>query len=214
MGFWTSLAATTAGAAGQFMAGKAEQDQHVAQTRMHRINAVGFQREARATQEATRFTQVRAAQAGERRVSTIRAKAGASGVLVDEGAPLEAVAAQMADNALEVALIGQTGRAGVTKLLQGAANELSAARFARVAGRNARTGGYFSAASTLLGGVTDMYANDMFPTFGTSTPRTPAPSTFRGYMGAETSMSGGTPSRGFMPRTPSLDRLRKSGTRF
>jgi len=162
MGFFTSLAIAGAAAAGSYMQGQAASSQAKAQAAMGRRNAEVAEKDALATEIKTRFDQVRHVEEGERAVSSLRARMGASGARLDEGAPLHIVAQQTMENELQNALIGYEGRTQSNRQRSQAAGYRAGAVFADARAKNAKTAGIINAGTSLLGNVGAMYDQGMF----------------------------------------------------
>ena len=162
MGFFTAAAATAAKGAGTFMQGQAQADEAKGQAMLGERNAVVAEKDAIAVEAKTRFDQVRQVQAGERSVSSIRAKAGASGAQLDVGAPMHIVAAQVVENELQNALIGHSGQTQADRLRSKAAGFRAGAKFADIRADNIKTATLLNTGSSLLGNVGAMFDQGMF----------------------------------------------------
>ena len=168
MGFFTAAAATAAAGVGTYMQGQAQADAVKGQAELGRRNAVVAEKDAIATEAKTRFDQIRQVQAGERAVSTTRARLGSSGARLDVGAPMHIVAAQVVENELQNALIGYSGQTQASRLRSKAAGYRAGAKFADIRADNIRTATLINTGSSLLGNVGAMYDQGMF------TSKTPA----------------------------------------
>ena len=178
MGFFTSMALAGATAYSAYSQGQAAADEAKGQASMQRRNADLAEKDALATETKTIFDQVQQVQQGARDVSTIRAKAGVSGAVLTEGAPLRLVAEQMFQNELQNALIGYSGQVQAGRYRSSAAGMRTAAGYADATAKNASRAGTLSAATSLLGNVGTMYDKGMFTSKTTAVTPTarPAPS--------------------------------------
>jgi hypothetical protein len=171
MGFFTAMAA--AGAVGSaysaYSQGQAAKAEAQGQADLQRRNAAISEKDALATEAKTQFDQVQQAIQGERDVSTLRAKAGGSGALLTEGAPLRLVAEQTFQNELQNALIGYGGQVQAGKYRSQAAGLRTAAAYSDATAKNAGKAGTLAAATSLLGNVGTMYDKGMFTS---KTPKT------------------------------------------
>ena len=171
MGFFTAAAATAAAAAGTYMQGQAQADAAKGQAALGEYNAAVAEKDAIATEAKTRFDQIRQVQAGARSVASVRAKAGASGARLDVGAPMHIVAAQVAENEIQNALIGYAGKTQADRHRSRAAGYRAGAKFAEMRADNIKTATLINTGSSLLDNVGAMYDQGMF------TSATPAAAT-------------------------------------
>lgn len=159
MGFTTALTlgSTALGAYGAISSGKAARAQA-------QYNAQVARRNAEAARMKSQFDQLRQLRRGRRVMGALRARLGASGADISEGAPLQILAEQAFENALENSLIGAEG------LNQAGRYESQASGF-EAQGENAMTAARVNAATTLLSGLTGAEDAGMLDFFKTkSTP--------------------------------------------
>lgn len=162
MGFWTAVAATAAAAGGSLLGAKAAADNEAAQAKIEKRNAAIAENDAIATNYKTRFDQLRQLQHGKSITGGLRARLGASGAVVSEGAPELALASQAVELALENAIVGHEGRTQSARYRSQAAGHRYAAKLARTRGRAAWAGGAMDAGSAILQGGRGMYDAGMF----------------------------------------------------
>lgn len=148
-------------------------------------NARVMEQNAIAAWMKSKFDQIRQARQGQRLQGRLLARAGASGAMTSEGAPLVALADQASELALENALIGYEG------MTEAQRNRMSA-QVLRLGGtmeatryKNEATASYLRGATNLLTGFGGMYNAGMFGGGGgSSTPFGYWPSEAgRGYYG-------------------------------
>lgn len=171
MAFATALTigGSIAQAGSSLYGGLAESASAEYQKRLSRYNASVERMTARAIEAKTKFDQMRSAMMGRRRIGTLRARAGASGALVSEGAPAMAIAEQAGENALETALIGVAGRTEAGQHYSQANLDLAQGRIYGQRSRNYATAGLIGAGSSLLSGFGTMYDEGMWPFGGKKT---------------------------------------------
>lgn len=164
MVFATALVAAGVGmqAYSAYAEGQAASDDARAQARITAYNAAVSERNARAVEMKTTFDQVRQAQRGRRIMGSLRAKLGASGALMDEGAPLSLQADQLMELELENALIGYEGSNEASKLRAEGALSTYQGNIFRQKAKNAETAGLIGTGSTLLSGFGKMKSEGMF----------------------------------------------------
>ena len=162
MGFFTSLALAGAAAYSAYSQGQAAKAEAQGQANMQRYNAGLAEKDALATETKTIFDQVQQVQQGDRDVSTIKAKAGASGAVLTEGAPLRLVAEQMFQNELQNALIGYSGQVQAGRYRSQGAGMRIAAGYSDMQASNADKASKLNAATSLLGNTGTMYDKGMF----------------------------------------------------
>ena len=153
----TGLSALSKYRQGQYAAMQAK-----AQARISDYNAQVAEANAEAIKQKSVFDQLRALRRGERITGRLRARLGASGAVVSEGAPADVLAEQGYENALDVALIGYEGMVKAAREKSTAGLYRYEAANYRTQARNARQAGTFGAATTLLTGFGSMAAQDMF----------------------------------------------------
>src|SRR5512146_200618 len=146
------LASTAMQAYSSYQQGQAQAAEAKAQQRMMEYNARVAEMQARAIEQKTKFDQIRQQRKGQRVMGTLRAKLGASGAMVSEGAPLNLMADQAFELALENALIGYEGQveAGQARS-QGALYSAQGGIYGMRA-KNAATAGMLGAGTSLLSG--------------------------------------------------------------
>lgn len=117
MGFAALLTAGGIGlqAFGKYREAQYAEAQAKAQADMMRYNQQVAEQNAKAIEAKTTFDQLRELRRGKKRVGRLRARLGASGVLMDEGAPANILAEQAYENALEVGLIGYEGQVAASR---------------------------------------------------------------------------------------------------
>lgn len=93
-----------------FMQGRAAKAQAEGEEAMAEYNRKVSEQNAKAAQLKSTFDQQRQAKFGQRVMGTLRAKLGASGAVLGEGAPADLVTEQAEELALENALIGYEGQ--------------------------------------------------------------------------------------------------------
>lgn len=117
-------------------------------------NARVGEQNARMTEARTTFEQIRHQRTARRIMGRLRARLGASGAVISEGAPLMVLAEQASELALESALIGAEGRTRAEQYRSRAAFDVMQARLFRDRGKSAMEAGYINAGTTLLSGFT------------------------------------------------------------
>lgn len=164
MGLMTAIAAgaTAAKTYGSYMQGVAQSDAERAQARIADYNASVAEQDARVIEAKTRFDQLRQLQRGRQIMGTLRARLGASGAMVDEGAGYEIQADQAFELALENALIGRTGQTQASRVRSQATGYRLNAAYSRMRAKNAGRAGLLNAGADLLGGVSSMNQQGMF----------------------------------------------------
>lgn len=162
MGLITTIAAVGMAAYGAYSSAKGKSDAAKGQAKIAKYNAAVAEQDARATEEMTKFEQIRQVQRGEKIMGNLRAKLGASGALLSEGAPLALQAEQAFELELENALIGQQGRTQAARYRSEAQGYRMGAKVQRRAATNALTAGWLNTGSTILGGASSMYSQGMF----------------------------------------------------
>ena len=162
MGFFTAAAAIAASAYGTYSSSKAKHDAEKGQARINDYNARVAEQDARATEQMTKFEQLQQLRRGQRIMGSLKARLGASGALVSEGAPLALLADQAFELELENALIGAQGRTQASRYQSEAQGYRLGAGTARQRASAATTAGYLNVGSTILGGFSSMYGQGMF----------------------------------------------------
>ena len=193
MGFWTAAASTAMTAGSQLMAGKAAEDDANAQAKISEYNAEISERDANARAIKTGFDQLRQVEAGDRLVGKLRARAGASGAVVSQGAPDRAITEQIVENAFDNAIIGYEGQQAESRLRSQAAGHLADAIGIKQRGKSAGYASLWKAGTTILGNMGTMFREGMFSGGSVKGPktRTVKKSTFGGRMGQENRYTGG-----------------------
>ena len=153
--------------------GQQASNQAKAEARVSDYNAQVADADAAAIKQKSIFDQVRAVMAGERKVGSLRAGAGASGAVVSEGAPAEMIAAQAYENALDVAMIGYEGLVGADKQRSAAAMHRVSAANQRAQAKNAMKAGKLGAVTKLLTGFGSMAMMGAFGGGGGGTTASP-----------------------------------------
>lgn len=157
-----ALGGLATSAIGAFQAGSAARSSKRAAARLGEYNAMVSEQNALATEQQTRFDQIRAQKAGRKAMGSMRAKLGASGVEMTEGAPLNLQIEQAFENELQLALIGESGKATAAGHRSDAVAFRMGAATARTAGGNMGLAGGINAGSTLLTGFGRMYSTGVF----------------------------------------------------
>ena len=147
---------------GSYKSGKANKDAAKAQAALGEFNAKVSEQDAIATEMKTKFDQVRQIRMGERIMGRTRAKLGASGAVLSEGAPLAVMADQAFELELENALIGHEGMTEAARHRSDAVAMRMGASAAERRGKAAMTAGYINAGASLLSGFGSMYNQGMF----------------------------------------------------
>lgn len=132
------------------------------QANLAEYNAQLAEREAQAAEAKTRFDQLRQQKMGAALQGQLTAKLGASGAVMDVGAPLTLLAEQAGELALENMLIGVEGRTTAERYRSQGAIDTMQAGIYRTRAKNARTTGTLGAAGTLLQGFGAMGSMGMF----------------------------------------------------
>lgn len=158
MAWATAIAAIGTGmqAYGSYAQGKAADAESGAQARMAQYNAAVAERDARAREDKTKFDQLRQRRQGRRIMGALRAKLGAAGAVMSEGAPLAVLSDQAFELELENALIGIEGRTEAERYRSQAAFDQAQAGIYKAKGKAARTAGTIGAGTSLLQGFARM----------------------------------------------------------
>ena len=143
-----AVAGTGLSAYGSYAQGKAAKAEA-------RYNQQVANQNAAALEQKTQFDQMRQQKRGQSIMGSLRAKLGASGAMMTEGAPLAVVAEQAYELALENAMIGAEGRTQ-------AEQTRSQGRVFAAQGANAMQAGRVGAYTSLLQGFGSMYSMGMF----------------------------------------------------
>lgn len=128
--------------------GKSEQE-------LAEYNASLERQRAREIESATRFKQLRQAEAGARELSAMQAGAGASGAVTTRDAPVIAQAKQEAELELENIGIGREGLIKAGQARSRAAMYKAQGKLAKRRGINEMIGSFAGAGGTLLGGFAE-----------------------------------------------------------
>ena len=152
MGTSAYIASTGFSAYASYREGLAQQEQAKAQEYLSLYNARVAEQNARMTEARTNFEQIRQQRRGGQVMGRLRARLGASGAVMSEGAPLALMIDQASELALENALIGFEGRTQAGRWRsQGRLSRVQATIF-REKGKNAMDAAYMNVGSTLLTG--------------------------------------------------------------
>ena len=143
---------------GQYAAQQAK-----AQAAISQYNSEVSLANAEAIKQKSMFDQIRALHRGRRIEGKLRAKMGASGAVISEGAPADVLAQQGYENALDVALIGYEGIIGAQQQRSAAGMYAAEAANYRTTASNVRQAGRYGALERLLTGFGTMSAEGMFP---------------------------------------------------
>lgn len=149
---FAALLAAGFGAWSTYQSGRIAQAESRSQANIALHNAQVAEQDAKAAEEKTRYDQIRQQRIAQAMLGTMRAKAGASGVEIDTGAPLKALGAQAGELALENMLIGVEGRTQASRFESEANVQRSQAKIYRQRAKNAGAAGIIGAATTLLTG--------------------------------------------------------------
>jgi hypothetical protein len=141
---------------GQYQQGQAAAAEGEAAQGMAEYNAKLQEREAQQIEAKTAYDQRREAAAADRRMSSLRAGFGASGIVSTEGTPLLIQATQAAESEMDNLMIGYEGQQQAQASRSGASLSRLEGDIARQKGRNQRTGSFIGAGSTLLSGFGSM----------------------------------------------------------
>jgi len=164
MGLATGLAIAGVGmqAMSQYRQGQAAEAEAKGQQQMSLYNAQVAEQNAQAIEAKTTFDQLRALKRGQNITGTLRAKLGASGALMDEGAPARLVAEQEFENALDVALTGYEGRMEASQQRSAANLYKTEAQTYKMRAKNAGRAGKIGAGTSILTGFSNMGEQGMF----------------------------------------------------
>jgi hypothetical protein len=133
--------AAVAAAAGPVFSGIAQNAQQRGEMKMDQYNARVMEQQAKATELKTQFQQQRDAQASKRVMSSMEARAGASGAISTSGAPLLAQAQQASELSLQNQMIGYEGMIEAARARTQAYGYRMSMQQHRIAGRYAVLGG-------------------------------------------------------------------------
>ena len=163
MGLAASLlvGGTILGAAAQLQAGRVAEAQAEGEQAQAEYNQKVSEQNAEAARRKASFDQRRQLKAGQRAVGTLRAKLGASGAAF-EGAPEALISEQLAENALENALIGFEGLVTAGRFRSQASLFGMEAELAGMRAGAAPTAAAIGAGATLLTGFGTAKALSMF----------------------------------------------------
>lgn len=142
--------------------GQAEAAEASTQAALANYNARVSELNARAREQRTKFDQIRQQMRGRKVMGTLRARLGASGAMISEGAPLNLLAEQAFELELENALIGYEGMTEAAQLRSQAQFQRAQADIYRKRAGSYRRAGAIGAGATLLGGFGQMYEAGMF----------------------------------------------------
>ena len=164
MGIMTAIAigGLAMQAASKYREGQEAAAEAKGQAYMSDYNQKVAEQNAKAIEAKTNFEQIRAQRRGERISGSLKARLGASGAMVSEGAPANVLSEQAVENALDVALIGIEGRTEAGQQRSAATLYGMEAKNYRAQARNARRAGRIGAGTTLLTGFSNMGQQGMF----------------------------------------------------
>lgn len=148
-----AIGALGAAAGGSILGGIADQQAANAQASISDHNSAVALQSAQAVRRKSMLDQMQNAKVGRAKIGAMRASYGASGVLLDEGAPADVIAKQEMQLALQNALIGEAGEAQAAQYESQAWSYSMQAGIQRAQGRASALGGYLSGGTTLLSGV-------------------------------------------------------------
>ncbi len=141
---------------GQIQSGMAAAAEGKSQENLAKYNAALQEREAKAIEQRTRLEQLQQAKEAERRMGTLQARLGASGVVSTAGTPLLIQSMQAEESELENLRIGYQGSEQALAARQQGQLDLLSGKLARQRGRAARAGSFIGAGTTLLTGYQDI----------------------------------------------------------
>ena len=133
-----------------------------ADAEMSEFNAGVMEANARAVEQKMKFDQIVAQKKGQQAMGRLRAKLGASGAVMDEGAPLNLVVEQAFQTELQDALIGLQGQTEAAEYRSEAQAARMGAAVSRTRATNATTAGWINTGTSLLSGIGSMYSSGMF----------------------------------------------------
>jgi hypothetical protein len=161
--FLLMAAGTGMQALSQYRQGQYASAQAKAQARIENYNAQVAETNAEAIKQKSIFDQIRALKRGSKVMGKLRARLGASGAVMSEGAPASAIAEQGFENALDVALIGYEGMVGAAQQKSLAAGHRYSASSYLQQAKYAKSAGKLGAGTTLLTGFGSMSAKGVYP---------------------------------------------------
>jgi len=138
--------------AGQLQAGEAAAAQGESEQNMANYNAKLQERQAKSIEQQTMLQQRRQSEESARRMGTMRAGMGASGVVSTAGTALNLQGEQAAEDELENLLIGYEGSERATAARSQGQLDIMSGKIASQRGRSARTASRIGAGSSLLTG--------------------------------------------------------------
>jgi len=142
-------------AGGQIYGGISAKEEGKAQESIENYNAAVEEQRAKAIELKTEFEQQRQAEAGARIKGLQLAGAGASGLVVSEGAPLLSAAMQASELELENLLIGYEGITEAARARSQAAEYRMRGKLAKQRGKSEMIGKFLEAGGTLLTGFSE-----------------------------------------------------------
>jgi hypothetical protein len=156
------IAAVAAGTAAAVQQGRVARQEAMNQQAMADYEAKVAEQDARAAEAKTRFDQIRQQKEGQRFLGRLAARLGASGAVMDEGAPLTLMAEQAGELALENMLIGVEGRTVTGRYQSQGTLASMQGRLYGQRGENAYRTGLLRGGSTLLQGFNSMNQQGSF----------------------------------------------------
>jgi hypothetical protein len=133
-------------AGGQVYGGYAAKAEEKSQAAIDKYNAAVMEQEAKAIEAKTGFEQTRQAEAGARKMGTMRTEIGASGAVATIGTPLLAQAKQASELELGNLMIGYEGMTEAAQARSKATEYRMQAKLAKQRGRAAVIGGFVGGA--------------------------------------------------------------------
>ena len=155
-------AGTAMSAISMYQQGKAAEAQARGQAALNAYNARVYNQTAKAIEAKTKFDQIRHQRYGRRVMGSLRARLGASGAVMTEGAPLAVQADQAYELALENALIGYEGMVKAGQARSAAGVEQFKGGYAMARAKAARAAGILGAGTTLLSDFGQMKYEGVF----------------------------------------------------
>jgi len=139
-------------AAGQVYSGMAASAEGKGESRLAKYNAQVQEREAQAIEQRGKREGIMQAKEAERRMSTLAARLGTSGVVTTEGSPLAILAEQATESEQDNLMIGYNAQLEASRARAQARADIYEGKLAKQRGRNKATASYIGAGGTLLTG--------------------------------------------------------------
>lgn len=152
MGMTTLLIGTGLKGFGYLYEGQAAYREGKAAQEISEYNARVMEQEAEAATDKALFEMGQTGREGQRRVSSLIAATGASGVQLGVGAPQRLIEEQRAEIELQKLIQGYEGETMASRARSEAAQYRMQGEYAKMRGESARTASYFGFGSSLLEG--------------------------------------------------------------